>query len=77
MTRLMLWAWGNLGANGHARARPGQLRLELGFSSKAEVSRCIDKARAHGLLDQCSSAACLVLPGHALAPCDAIHRGAA
>lgn len=75
--RLALWCWGHVNASGHAPARPGQLLTELGFSSMTEVSRVLAKARDHGLIDVVSNARCVVLPGHGLAPCDAIHRGAA
>lgn len=76
-TRLLLWTWGHIQPNGHAPARPGELRAELSFSSPEVLSNTIEKARAHGLLDECSTARCLVLPGHSLAPCDQIHREAA
>lgn len=75
--RVTLWCWGHVNQYGHAPANPGQLLTELGFSRTSEVSRVIDKARRHGLLDECSTAACLVLPGHSVAPCEANHRSAA
>lgn len=75
--RLLLWTWGHINRHGHAPAEPGQLLTELQFSSTQTVSNAIEKARRHGLLDECSTARCLVLPGHSLAPCDQIHREAA
>lgn len=75
--RIALWCWGHHDAHGHAPARPGQLKHELGFSSNTTLSNAIAKARDHGLIDPCSTARCVVLPGHSLAPCDAHHRGAA
>lgn len=73
-----IWAWCLAYANewGHARAYPGQLRQALDGASAREVSRAIRLARERGVIDPCSTAACLVLPGHALSPCEASHRRA-
>lgn len=72
--RLALWTWGHINEQGHAPAQPGQLLTELGFSRNTEVSRVIKKARDHGFIDQCSTARCLVLVGHSVAPCEQTHR---
>lgn len=74
--RLALWGWAHADpATGHARAYPGQLRQALGPTTTArEVSRALHLARQRGLIDRCSTASCVVLPGHALDPCDAHHR---
>lgn len=74
--RVGLWGWGAANEHGHARAYPGQLRRELGIATADEVSRAVRLARARGLVDACSTSGCLVLPGHALNPCDATHRDA-
>lgn len=71
-----VWAWclANHDQHGHARAYPGQIAKALDLTTR-EVSRAIRLARDHRVIDSCSSARCLVLPGHALAPCEASHRG--
>lgn len=73
-----VWAWclANRDEHGHARAYPGQLRKELDLANPREVSRAVRLARERRVIDPCSTASCLVLPGHALAPCDATHREA-
>lgn len=75
--RVTLWCWSRANDYGHARAYPGQLRVELGFANAREVSRAIRLARERDLIDACSTAGCVVTPGHALGPCDATHRGSA
>lgn len=72
-----IWAWclAHRDEHGHARAYPGELRQALGTTNAREVSRAIRLARDRGVIDGCSNAACLVLPGHGHAPCSAIHRG--
>lgn len=74
--RVWCWALASTNDYGHARAYPGELRQLLGDVNAREVSRAIRLARDRGALDACSTASCLVLPGHALAPCDAHHREA-
>lgn len=71
-----VWAWCLANANeyGHARAYPSQLRQALDLDHAREVSRAIRLARERGVIDQCSTASCLVLSGHSLAPCEANHR---
>lgn len=73
-----VWAWclANADQHGHARAYPGELRDALDCGSR-EVSRAIRLARERKVIDGCSNAGCLVLPGHGKAPCPAIHRGGA
>lgn len=73
--RLWLWAIANADHHGHARAYPGQLRRALGDTSAREVSRAIRLAKDRRLIDPCSTASCVVMPGHRLAPCEAQHRG--
>ncbi|MDI6908645.1 hypothetical protein [Nocardioides sp.] len=74
--RIWVWCQANADDHGHARAYTGELRRLLDTNAR-EVSRAIRLARERGVIDPCSTAACLVLPGHAIAPCDAHHRGAA
>lgn len=71
-----VWAWclSNANQHGHARAYPGQLREVLDCDSR-DVSRAIRLARERRVIDHCSNAGCLVLPGHRDHPCPAIHRG--
>lgn len=71
--RVWIWCWSNSNPRGHAPAYPGQIRADLGITAP-ELSRAIRLAREHHVIDPCSTAGCLVLPGHALAPCDATHR---
>ncbi len=71
--RITYWAQAHANHHGHTRAYPGDLRRLLDTNPR-EVSRAIRLARDRGLLDPCSNASCIVLPGHALAPCDANHR---
>lgn len=73
--RVWVWCLANANGYGHAPAYPGQLRHDLNTTSAREISRAIRLARERGLIDQCSNASCLVLPGHGKAPCHAIHRG--
>lgn len=73
--RLWVWCMANANANGHARAYPGELRDFLRTDDSREVSRAIRLAREHGVIDNCSNAGCLVLPGHSGTYCPAIHRG--
>lgn len=73
--RIWVWALANTNAYGHARAYPGELRRYLDHTTAREVSRAIRLARERGVIDQSSTASCIVLPGHALAPCEATHRG--
>lgn len=73
--RIWVWALANANGYGHARAYAGELRRYLDDASAREVSRAIRLARERGVIDQCSNASCVVLPGHALAPCEAAHRG--
>ncbi|MBB3041147.1 hypothetical protein [Nocardioides soli] len=70
-----IWAWtlANANTHGHAPAYPGQIRRDLDITTR-DVSRAIRLARERRVIDRCSTAACLVLPGHALAPCEANHR---
>lgn len=72
-----VWAWclAHADQHGHARAYPGQLRQELGDLTATDVSRAIAQARSRRVIDRCSNAGCLVLPGHRDKPCSAIHRG--
>lgn len=73
-----VWAWAVANADpitGHAPCYPGELRRALGDTTAREISRAIRLAKDRRLLDPCSTAGCLVLPGHALAPCPAQHRG--
>lgn len=72
--RVYFWCLAHADRHGHARAFPGQLRSELTFSSARDVSRALSQARERRLLDPCSTAACLVVPGNAIAPCEADHR---
>lgn len=72
--RIALWGWAHADPNGHARAYPGELRQALDVSSAREVSRALHLARGRGLIDPTSTAGCIVLPGHAIAPCEANHR---
>lgn len=74
--RVALWAYAHHDQHGHAAAWPGQLRRELGFTHRRDVSRALQLARERGLIDPTSSAACVVLPGRALAPCESPHREA-
>ena len=71
--RVWVWCLANHNQHGHAPAYLGQLRRELDLPAD-EVSRAIRLARQHRVIDPCSTAACLVLPGHAIAPCDSTHR---
>ncbi|GEP40604.1 hypothetical protein NPS01_42670 [Nocardioides psychrotolerans] len=73
--RVWLWALANANEHGHARAWPGELRRVL-HANASDVSRAIRLARERDLLDPTSSAYCLVLPGRAIAPCEATHREA-
>lgn len=73
--RVAFWCWGHADNHGHARAYPNQLRTELHFATARDVSRAIHGARVRRLIDQVSTAACLVRPGCAVAPCEASHRG--
>ncbi|GAA0978247.1 hypothetical protein ENKNEFLB_02823 [Nocardioides aquaticus] len=75
--RVWVWALANADRHGHARAYPGQLRDVLDTRDSRQVSRAIKLARERRVIDGCSSAGCLVLPGHAGHPCPAIHRGGA
>lgn len=74
--RVTYYAQAHADQYGHTRTYPGDLRKLLDTNPR-EVSRAIRLARHRGLIDPCSNAACLVLPGHALAPCEAPHRGEA
>lgn len=72
-----IWAWclANADQHGHARAYPGELRKALCTDDARVVSRAIRQARKRRVLDECSNAGCLVLPGHRYNPCQAHHRG--
>ena len=74
--RVAYWAQAHADEHGHARAYAGDLRRLLGVSTH-EVSRAIRLAKDRQLLDACSHAGCLVLPGHAHDPCEADHRESA
>lgn len=73
--RIWCWAVTHASPHGHAPTHAGQLRHDLGLDTARDVSRAIRQAKARRLIDHCSTAACIVLPGHAVAPCDANHRG--
>lgn len=73
--RVWMWCLTNRNEHGHARAYPGELRLALDLGNAREVSRAIRLAREHHVIAECSTAQCLVLPGHTYRPCDARHRG--
>lgn len=73
--RVAYWAQARANEHGHAPAYAGQLRRDLGIDNARDVSRAIRNAKSRRLIDPCSTAACIVLPGHALAPCEAQHRG--
>lgn len=72
--RVGIWCFANYDDHGHAPADPGQLQRELKFSSSAVLSQAIARARAMGAIDPCSTAHCLVVPGHSVAPCEQHHR---
>jgi len=72
--RVWVWCLAHVDRQGHARLYPGQLGQALGGASTSTVSKAIAQARDRGVLDPCSTASCLVLPGQALAPCEAQHR---
>ena len=72
--RVALWCWSRSDDRGHARAYPGQLQAELGFSSNREVSRALRLARERGLIDQASTSDCVVVAGHGHHHCDGRHR---
>jgi hypothetical protein len=72
--RVWCWAVAHVDDHGHARALAGQLRRDLALDNSRDVSRAIHYAKRRQLIDPASTAACIVLPGHALGPCDATHR---
>ncbi|GAA5153858.1 hypothetical protein GCM10023340_36500 [Nocardioides marinquilinus] len=72
--RVVAYTWARADRGGHARLTPGQLGLVLGLGHNA-TSEAIRTARDRGILDETSSARCLVLAGHRLNPCEARHRG--
>ena len=72
--RLWAWTWVHTDTYGHAKATAGELRTAMGLAQPQSLTRALEQARARGLLDAISTARCLVLPGHALAPCPATHR---
>lgn len=73
--RVWIWCLTHADQHGHAPAYAGQLRRDLGIDNARDVSRAIRLAKDRHLIDPCSTASCLVLPGRRLAPCEAHHRG--
>jgi len=71
--RVSIWATLNA-QHGHARTYPAELRKVLALDRQSYVSRALDQARDRRLIDPCSTTYCVVLLGHALAPCEATHR---
>lgn len=74
--RVALWCWAHANQHGHTPTYPGQLRRALQIATPPELSRAVRIARERHLIDACSTSSCLVMPGHALAPCEANHRAA-
>lgn len=61
--------------HGHTPLTAGELQRALGPTTPSNISRAINTAIHGGWLHPCSSARCLVLPGHERHPCPAVHRG--
>jgi hypothetical protein len=59
--------------HGHARFATGQLRRQLHLTAQ-QTSEALAVAKARGWVDSTSTARCVVLPGHALNPCEENHR---
>ena len=71
--RLWCLTWAHADQNGHARFATGELARLLRLSAQ-RTSEALAVARGMGVVDGCSTARCVVLPGHALGPCEERHR---